>query len=101
MIQINQLCKAYGDKQALDKLSLSVEAGSIFGLLGPNGAGKTTLISILNGLTTFDSGEVLFFGLPLRSHLTEIRGRCSLIPQSLACYDNLSVQENLNFFAGV
>ena len=101
MIKVDNLCKNYGEKKALDKLCLSVDTGSIFGLLGPNGAGKTTLISILNGLTTFDSGDVLFFGLPLTSHLKEIRQRCSLIPQSLAFYDNLSVIENLNFFAGV
>ena len=101
MIKIENLCKRYAEKQALDNLSLTIESGSIFGLLGPNGAGKTTLISILNGLTTFDSGEVLIFGLPLASHLIEIRKRCSLIPQSLAFYDNLSVIENINFFAGV
>jgi len=101
MIKIDKLCKSYGDNTVLDELCLSVQAGSIFGLLGPNGAGKTTLISILNGLTNYDSGDVLFFGLPLSSHLTEIRQRCSLIPQSLAFYENLSVIENLNFFAGV
>lgn len=101
MIQISQLCKSYGDKKVLDELSLSIDSGSIFGLLGPNGAGKTTLISILNGLTNYDSGEVSFFDLPLASHLKEIRERCSLIPQSLAFYENLSVIENLRFFAGV
>lgn len=101
MIKIESICKSYGDKKVLDKLSLSVQAGSIFGLLGPNGAGKTTLISILNGLTPFDNGDILFFGLPLSSNLVEIRRRCALIPQSLAFYENLTVQENLNFFAGV
>jgi len=101
MIEINRLCKSYGDKQALDHLSLSIKASSITGLLGPNGAGKTTLISILNGLTRFDSGEITFFGLPLNHHLNEIRQRCSLIPQSLAFYEHLSVIENLQFFAGV
>ena len=101
MIRIEKLCKHYGQKKVLDNLCLSINAGSIFGLLGPNGAGKTTLISILNGLTPFDNGEVLVFGMPLSSHLIEIRRRCSLIPQSLAFYENLSVIENLNFFAGV
>lgn len=101
MLKINQLCKSYGDKKVLNELSLSVNSGSIFGLLGPNGAGKTTLISILNGLTSYDSGDISFFGLPLATHLTEIRQRCSLIPQSLAFYENLSVSENLKFFASV
>lgn len=101
MIEIDRLCKSYGDKQVLDNLSLTVKPSSIFGLLGPNGAGKTTLISILNGLTNYDSGNVSFFGLPLSSNLTAIRQRCSLIPQNLAFYENLSVIENLNFFTGV
>jgi len=101
MIEIDNLCKSYGDKQVLDHLSLSIKASCIHGLLGPNGAGKTTLISILNGLTNFDSGSITFFGLSLASHLNEIRQRCSLIPQSLAFYENLSVIENLKFFSGV
>jgi ABC-2 type transport system ATP-binding protein len=101
MIKIDKLCKSYGNKQALDNLCLQIQANTIFGLLGPNGAGKTTLISILNGLKTFDSGDVSVFGKPLTKELKSIRKRCSLIPQSLAFYDNLSVKENLEFFAGI
>ncbi|PQJ89602.1 ABC transporter ATP-binding protein [Aliivibrio sifiae] len=101
MIKISGLNKSYGNKKALDNLTLSIPSNSIYGLLGPNGAGKTTLISILNGLVSFDSGEVSFFDLPLKKNLNAIRQRCSLIPQSLAFYENLSVKENLNFFAGV
>ncbi|MGR6839251.1 ABC transporter ATP-binding protein [Aliivibrio wodanis] len=101
MIKISGLNKSYGNKKALDNLTLSIPSNSIYGLLGPNGAGKTTLISILNGLVSFDSGEVSFFDLPLKKNLNTIRQRCSLIPQSLAFYENLSVKENLNFFAGV
>ncbi len=80
---------------------MCIGKGVIFGLLGPNGAGKTTLISILNGLTAFQEGEILVFGLPLCENLREIRKRCTFIPQSLALYDNLSVSENLHFFAGI
>jgi len=101
MIKIESLHKRYGDKIALNGLSLTIEEGSIFGLLGPNGAGKTTLISILNGLTPFDSGSVEVFGLSLKENLHVIRKRCALIPQTLAFYENLSVLENLNFFAGI
>lgn len=101
MIKISGLNKSYGNKKALDNLTLSIPSNSIYGLLGPNGAGKTTLISILNGLVSYDSGEVTFFDLPLKKNLSVIRQRCSLIPQSLAFYENLSVKENLNFFAGV
>ncbi len=101
MIRINDLVKSYGDKRALDHLSLEVKKGSIFGLLGPNGAGKTTLISILNGLNQYDEGSVEVFGLPLDENLKAIRKRCALVPQSLAFYENLSVIENLNFFGGI
>jgi ABC-2 type transport system ATP-binding protein len=101
MIKINNLLKRYDEKVALDHLSLEIKAGSVFGLLGPNGAGKTTLISILNGLTRFEGGEVSLFGLPLSENLREIRKRCALVPQSLAFYDNLTVMENLMFFGGI
>lgn len=101
MIKIDGLCKNYGEKKALDNLSLAIKENTIYGLLGPNGAGKTTLISILNGLKTFNSGEVLVFEKPLSKNIKEIRKRCSLIPQSLAFYENLSVKENLEFFSGI
>ena len=101
MIKIKNLVKRYDQKVALDHLSLEIKAGTIFGLLGPNGAGKTTLISILNGLTKFNEGEVTVFDLPLNENLNAIRKRCALIPQTLAFYENLSVIENLNFFGGI
>lgn len=101
MIRITNLVKQYGDHLALKQLTMEVDKGVIFGLLGPNGAGKTTLVSILNGLTRFQQGAVTVFGLDLHSNLKEIRRRSTFIPQSLALYDNLSVIENLRFFAGI
>ena len=101
MISVKNLTKLYGDITALDHLDLKVGSGTICGLLGPNGAGKTTLVSILNGLAGFQTGEVEIFGLPLTANLKEIRRRTAFIPQSLALYDNLSVRENLHFFAGI
>ncbi|WED27719.1 ABC transporter ATP-binding protein [Vibrio sp. DW001] len=101
MIEIKALNKSYDDKKALNDLSLTISKDAIFGLLGPNGAGKTTLISILNGLISPDSGEIVFFGLPLKKNLKLVRERCSLIPQSLAFYEHLTVKENLLFFAGM
>ena len=101
MIKIEGLHKSYGEKVALNGLSLEIKKGTIFGLLGPNGAGKTTLISILNGLSTFDKGEVKVFDLALQENIKEIRTRCALIPQTLAFYENLTVIENLNFFGGI
>jgi len=101
MIRISKLVKNYKDIKALDSLDLEIKKGSIFGLLGPNGAGKTSLVSILNALINFDEGEVFVKGMSLKTKANEIRNICSLIPQSLALYDNLSVQENLRFFAQI
>jgi len=101
MITIQNLVKRYDDLLALDHIDLSIGKGVIFGLLGPNGAGKTTLVSILNGLTNFQEGEIKVFGLPLTKELAAIRKRCAFIPQALALYENLSVIENLRFFAGI
>ncbi len=101
MIQITNISKSYGDKKALDSLSLSIQEGSIFGLLGVNGAGKTTLLSILNNLITIDSGDISVFGLDIKTQQKEINAISSIIPQHLAFYENLSVGENLNFFAKI
>ncbi len=101
MIHITSLTKRYNGKPALKQLNMDIGKGVIFGLLGPNGAGKTTLISILNGLSNFQEGEIRIFDLPLYDNLKEIRRRCTLIPQSLALYEHLTVIENLRFFAGI
>jgi len=101
MIKISNLTKTYGDKKALDNLSLEIKEGSVFGLLGVNGAGKTTLLSILNGLVTMNSGEVEIFGLSLKTQKKDIKSISSIIPQHLAFYENLSVKENLDFFAEI
>jgi len=101
MIHIKNLTKSYGKKVALENLSLDIKKGSIFGLLGVNGAGKTTLLSILNGLIDFESGVVEIDGLDIKKSKKEIKSLSSIIPQHLAFYENLSVKENLDFFASV
>lgn len=101
MIKIKNVSKSYGDSKALDNLSLEIKEGAIFGLLGVNGAGKTTLLSILNGLFEHDSGEIEVFGLDIKQHKKEVKNLSSIIPQHLAFYENLSVKENLDFFAKV
>ncbi|SFV62572.1 ABC transporter, ATP-binding protein [hydrothermal vent metagenome] len=101
MLQVRNVTKIYGDVKALDSLSLSVKTGSVFGLLGVNGAGKTTLLSILNGLVSIDEGEIELFGLDIKKDIKEINTISSIIPQHLAFYENLSVKENINFFASL
>jgi ABC-2 type transport system ATP-binding protein len=101
MIKITNLTKSYGEKKALDDLSLEIKKGSVFGLLGVNGAGKTTLLSILNGLISQDSGSVEIFGLDINKDAKKVKNISSIIPQHLAFYEDLSVKENLDFFAKV
>ena len=101
MLKVKNLTKRYGKKTALNNLSLEIKKGSVFGLLGVNGAGKTTLLSILNGLMDFDEGEVTIDGVSLKNEKRKVKSFSSIIPQHLAFYENLSVEENLEFFASI
>jgi len=96
MLQINQLCKSFQRKMALDEVSLNVGKGEIFGLLGPNGAGKTTLIRIINQILEADRGTIHFNGqLMTQSHLTQI----GYLPEERGLYKNMQVAEQLLFLA--
>jgi ABC-2 type transport system ATP-binding protein len=101
MIKVSHVVKRYGDLKALDDLSFEVKKGSIFGLLGVNGAGKSTILSILNGLSEIDSGEIKVAGFDIKKDITEIKKISSIVPQNLAFYDKLTVKENLDFFAKI
>jgi len=101
MLKVSNVTKSYGSKKALDSLSLEVKEGSVFGLLGVNGAGKTTMLSILNGLINIDEGKIDVFGFDIKKDIKEINKISSIIPQHLAFYENLSVKENIDFFASV
>jgi ABC-2 type transport system ATP-binding protein len=101
MIKISNLVKNYAEIKALDKLSLEIKKGTIFGLLGVNGAGKSTLLSILNGLSLADGGEITVFGLDIKKDISKIKKISSIIPQNLAFYEKLTVKENLDFFADI
>lgn len=90
LLEIKNVNKQYGNYQALDNVSLSVEKGKIFGLLGPNGAGKTTLIRIINAITAPDSGEVLFDGHPLSLKDTP---RIGYLPEERGLYRKMKVGE--------
>ncbi|MGI8432718.1 MAG: ABC transporter ATP-binding protein [Chthoniobacterales bacterium] len=98
MLTTINLTKRFGSITALDRVSLTLEAGEIFGLLGPNGAGKTTLMSLIAGLRSPDEGEILFEGEPVRSERIEQRARLGVVPQALALYEELSGEENLRLF---
>ncbi len=89
----------YGDKTALEKISLQVSQGEIHGLIGPDSAGKTTLMRILCGLLNIQSGTVSVFDLDVSKKFKEIRSRLGYMPQRFSLYQDLSVEENLLFFA--
>ena len=103
VIYIQDLCKTYrrSSHPSVDGLSLHVEQGMFFGLLGPNGAGKTTTLSILCGLLSYDTGQVMIHGLDVRYKMAEIKPLIGIVPQDIALYPELTVIENLHFFGGM
>jgi len=103
MLQVSGVSFRYrqASTPALDGVSLTIPAGSVYGLLGPNGAGKTTLISILAGLQRATSGSIALNGRPLAEARAAESRAIALVPQDYAFYPMLTVAENLQFFGGV
>lgn len=99
-IRIDALSKTFGSVRALDELSLSVDAGTIFGFLGPNGAGKTTTLRILTGLAHSDSGSAWVDGLEVGKS-QEIRGRIGYLPEDPAFYSWMTGSEVLEMVASI
>ena len=101
IITIDNVCKNYKSKKALDNVSLSIKQAELFGLLGVNGAGKTTLIKILCGLTRKTSGTITINNFNLDKEIDKIKGIIDISPQETAVANNLTVKENLEFFANI
>jgi ABC-2 type transport system ATP-binding protein len=100
-IRLNQVVKRYGSVQALSGLTLDVRRGEMFGLIGPDGAGKTTAIRLICGLLHADGGEVRVLGLdPARQH-RQIAERVGYLSQRFSLYGDLTVDENIAFFAEI
>lgn len=99
-ISIDALSKSYGNIKALDRTSLEVPGGMIFGLVGPNGSGKSTLIKAICGILRPDSGKVSVLGLDAMGERTRIRSQLGYMPQTPSLYEDLSPLENLRFFGG-
>jgi ABC-2 type transport system ATP-binding protein len=93
-----ELTKKFGDFVAVDRVSFAVERGAIFGFLGPNGAGKTTTIRMLLGLLRPTSGTAEVLGFDITKHREEIKARIGYMSQRFSLYDDLTVDENLNFY---
>jgi len=100
-VQIRDLVKTFGSFTAVDHVSLEVAKGEIFGFLGPNGAGKSTTIRMLCGLLTPTSGRATVSGLDVATKPEEIRRRIGYMSQKFSLYDDLTVEENIDFFTGM
>lgn len=100
-IKIDSVYKNYQKRKVLENLTLHIKEGEIFGLLGPNGAGKTTLVSILNYLEEKEQGTIEIFGKNYDTNKEYIQSISSYVPQTYAFYPDLTVYENLEFFAAL
>lgn len=98
-IAVSSISKSYGHIQALSDVSFSVPRGEVFGIIGPDGAGKSSLFKILATLLLPDSGIALLDGLDVVSQMRQVRCRIGYMPGRFSLYQDLSVQENLHFFA--
>ena len=100
-IVISDITKSYGKTKALDEVSFSVEEGELFGLIGPDGAGKSTLFKILATLLLPDSGYASMTGLDVVKDYRNLRTEIGYMPEKFSLYQDLTVKENLEFFASL
>ena len=98
-IEVNNVSKSYGAVKALDGVSFSVGKGEVFGLIGPDGAGKTSMYRILCTLLLPDAGKITVDGYDTVRQMTDIRRRVGYMPGKFSLYEDLTVEENLQFFA--
>ena len=101
VIEADQLSIKFGSFTAVDKVSFQIARGEVFGFLGPNGSGKTTIIKALCGLLAPSSGSGIILGMDIRKHAAEIRRHVGYMSQKFGLYEDLTVGENIAFYAGV
>jgi ABC-2 type transport system ATP-binding protein len=97
-IETKNLTRRFGDFVAVNRASITVEKGEVFGFLGPNGSGKTTVIKMLTGLLPITEGDASIEGLDVRTQADEVRERIGYMSQKFSLYDDLTVLENLRFY---
>lgn len=100
-VEVIELTRQFGDFTAVDHLNFEIPQGEIFGLLGPNGAGKTTTMRMLCGILTPTSGEARVMGFDVARQSEKVKQRIGYMSQKFALYNDLTVYENLNFYANL
>ena len=100
-VKVRELTKKFGDFVAVDNINLSIKKGEIFGFLGPNGAGKSTTMKMLCGLLLPSGGSGSVGGFDIMRESEEIKKHIGYMSQKFSLYDDLTVEENINFFSGI
>lgn len=101
MLRIEHLTKAYGEKKAVDDLSLHIQPGEIYGFIGHNGAGKTTTLKSIAGILDFDAGEIFVDGTSVKTDPIECKRKIAYIPDNPDLYDYMTGIKYLNFVADI
>jgi ABC-2 type transport system ATP-binding protein len=101
VIEVNNLKKYFESIKAVDDISFKVKSGEMFGFVGPDGAGKTTTIRCLCGLLTASEGNIQLFGSDIKKNKKEIQNRIGYLSQKFSLYGDLSIDENIEFFAEI
>lgn len=101
IVKVENLVKRYKELIALDHFNMEVREGEILGLLGPNGSGKTTAINCILSLLKIDKGSIQVFGSEMTSNSYNIKKEIGVVPQEVAVFENLTVEENIDYFCGL
>ena len=101
MLKIKNLCKSFGEKQAVDNVSIEIADGEIYGFIGHNGAGKTTTIKACTGIMPFDSGEIEIDGVSIQDHPLLCKRKIAYIPDNPDLYEFMTGNQYINFVADI